>query len=117
MNIVWIAIGWLCIGLAIAGIALPLLPTTPFLLLAAIAFSRGSERLHHWLLNHPRFGPPIQNWQRDRSITRRTKIAAIGSMLALLMLSAFFLPGWIIALQGGVMTVVAAFLWRQREPK
>ena len=59
IRIFWLLFGLLATGLAFAGALLPLLPTTPFLLLAAYAFARSSKRLHDWLLNHRQFGPLI----------------------------------------------------------
>lgn len=104
-------------GLGVLGIALPLLPTTPFLLLAALCFSRGSERIHQWLLSHPTLGPPILDWQNKRAIARRTKVVASISMLVLLIITpAVGAPLWAAGLQTVVLLVVAAFLWRQPEP-
>lgn len=76
----WIGLGWLTLGLAIIGIALPVLPTTPFLLLAAFFFSKGSPRIHQWILNHRWFGPPIRDWQAGMGISLKAKISAIGLM-------------------------------------
>jgi len=56
------ALGWLAFATGILGIVLPLLPTTPFMLLAAALFARSSPRFHRWLLAHPWFGPPIEDW-------------------------------------------------------
>ncbi len=60
-------------GLAIAGVVLPLVPTTPFLLLAGACFARSSPRLHHWLLSNPVFGSYLEQWQRDRTVSRVAK--------------------------------------------
>lgn len=81
-RILWIALGCFCVVAATIGVALPLLPTTPFLLLAAYAFARSSPRLHRWLLAHKRFGPMIENWRRYGAIDRKTKIYSIGAMVA-----------------------------------
>ena len=72
-----ILIGVICVGLATAGVFLPLLPTTPFLLLAAACFVRSSDRLYRWLITHRWFGPYIRNYREHRALTARTKITII----------------------------------------
>lgn len=73
-------LGFLFLALGIAGIALPVLPSTPFILLAAWFFARSSERWHRRLLQSELFGPMILNWERERCISCRTKIVALCSM-------------------------------------
>ncbi len=73
---VFFSIGLLALILGIAGIFLPLLPTTPFLLLAAICFGKSSKRFHNWLLNHPVLSPPIHDWTERRVIRLGPKIMA-----------------------------------------
>ncbi len=68
--------GWISLILGCIGIILPLLPTTPFILLAAYCFSRSSERLHQWLITHPQMGPLIRDWQQDGSISKTAKTKA-----------------------------------------
>lgn len=117
MRYLWIGFGWLFVGLGVLGIALPLLPTTPFLLLAALCFSRGSEKIHNWLLNHPTLGPPIHDWQAHRAISRRSKVVATISMLVLLVITPLVgAPLWAAALQAVVLCIVGAFLWSRPEP-
>ena len=71
------AAGIMFTGVAIAGIAVPLLPATPFLLLAAACFLRSSDRLHRWLTTHGWFGPYIRNYQEHRAITNRARVVAL----------------------------------------
>ena len=73
----FISIGVLSAGLGIAGILLPLLPTTPFLLLAAACFIRSSNRLYLWLITHKWFGPFIKNYREHNAITKGTKVAIL----------------------------------------
>lgn len=69
--------GGLSLLAGVIGNFLPLLPTTPFVLLAAFCFSRGSSRLHRWLCDHPWFGPPIRQWQEHRTVSRNHKVKAL----------------------------------------
>jgi uncharacterized membrane protein YbaN (DUF454 family) len=80
-NTTYKFLGFLTLGLAILGIPLPVLPTTPFLLLSAWFFARSSETWHQWLLANRTFGPLIKNWEENRSISIQTKIVAISSMV------------------------------------
>jgi uncharacterized membrane protein YbaN (DUF454 family) len=74
-------LGFLFLGLATLGLVLPVLPTTPFLLLSAWLFARSSEKWHRWLLANAVFGPMIRNWEQERCISCRTKIAALTLMV------------------------------------
>lgn len=87
VRLLWLTFGGVCVGLAIAGAALPLLPTTPFLLLAVFAFARSSQWLHDWLVGHRHFGPMIRNWREHGGIDRRSKILSVVAMLAALLIS------------------------------
>ncbi|WP_026615711.1 YbaN family protein [Ensifer aridi] len=80
MRLVLLGLAWTMVGLGIAGIFLPLLPTTPFLLLAAWLFSRCSPRLERWLIDHPLFGRPLRDWRQHGAISRRAKRWAISLM-------------------------------------
>ena len=73
----WLALAWTCVGLASAGVALPLVPTTPFLLVAAWAAARSSPELEAWLYRHPRFGPLLRDWRDHRALRPRTKTVAL----------------------------------------
>lgn len=81
LNVVFKVFGFLWVGLAVLGAVLPLLPTTPFLLLAAGCFARSSPELHRRLLANPTFGPMIRDWQENRTIPKRAKILALTSLV------------------------------------
>lgn len=116
MRWLWAALGLLALGLGAIGIFLPLLPTVPFLLLAAFFFARSSERLHNWLLTHRVFGPPIENWNRSSAISRRAKIAASLSILAAFGLSlALGVRPMILGVQAAVLIAVSLFIWTRPE--
>ena len=84
-------IGILAVGLGIIGIFLPLLPTTPFLLLAAACFIRSSERLYQWLINNKWFGSYIRNYREYRAIPLRAKVIALILLWTTMTYSVFFL--------------------------
>jgi uncharacterized membrane protein YbaN (DUF454 family) len=79
----FIALGWMSLALGLVGVFLPLLPTTPFVLLAAFFFSRGSERLHRWLVEHPRFGGHIRDWEAEQVVPLVGKYASTLTMVPL----------------------------------
>ncbi|MBL4838928.1 MAG: YbaN family protein [Kordiimonadaceae bacterium] len=87
MRYIWILFGWTALALGVIGAFLPLLPTVPFLLLAAYCFSKGSDRLHDWLLNHKKFGPPIAEWRKHGAIALRIKLYAMSLISVSLCLS------------------------------
>ncbi len=90
----YIAAGFVSIGVGVVGIWTPLLPTTEFMLLAAFCFARGSERWHAWLMSHPTFSPYIRAFQEKRGLTRPQKWR-IGLLTTLsLSLTAIFIPSW-----------------------
>ena len=76
------ALGWVLLAAGIAGLFLPLVPGTLFLILAAACFTRSSPRFEAWLLNHPRLGPPVRRWRETGAIPRRAKAYAGLSLAA-----------------------------------
>lgn len=107
----WLLFGLASLALAFIGVVLPLLPTTPFLLLAAFAFARSSPRLETWLVEHPRFGAMIRNWQRDKSIDRRTKLSAVVVMVLAFVLSLVLgVSTTVLVIQAVVLSCAATFI-------
>jgi uncharacterized membrane protein YbaN (DUF454 family) len=82
-NVLFVAAGFLSLGLGVVGIALPVLPTTPFLLLASFCFLKGSKRLHHWLMSNKHFGPRIKRIT-ETGMTKREKISIYALVFAML---------------------------------
>ncbi len=83
---IYVGLGLLCFGLGVLGAFLPVLPTTPFLLVSLWAFSLSSKRLETWLLQHRRFGPRLVAWRAHRAVPLPVKLTAWGSMIASLAL-------------------------------
>ncbi|MFV1851589.1 MAG: YbaN family protein [Thalassospira sp.] len=116
---IYLALGWLSVGLGVIGIFLPLLPTTPFMLLAAWLFAKGSPRLHDWICNHPRFGEPIRQWNEHGVINRRAKTLAMVAFLVVITASLVFVENrWVVMIQLLVAIPVSCFiLSRPSEPR
>lgn len=116
MRYIWATIGLFAVALGLLGVLLPLLPTVPFLLLAAFCFARSSERLHTWMLNHPRLGPPIQDWQTSGAISRAAKKMATLSCAAVFGLSLVLgLKPLILIIQALTLSCVMLFIWTRPD--
>ena len=114
----YLVLAYVCIGLAAAGVVLPLLPTVPFLLVAAWAAARGSPRLHAWLHQHPSFGPALCTWRDEGAIPTRAKVLAC-TMLAVSWAVIFALtPSYWVPLATGVLFIgVATYVCTRPAPK
>ena len=113
----WLLVGFTALGLGALGVVLPLLPTTPFLLVAAFAFANASKRLHAWLLEHRLFGTLIDNWNRYGAVSRPAKTVGVVSMAVVLVASMVFgVPLWLLAVQALVLTACAAFIVSRPSP-
>ncbi len=88
-NILIIA-GFICVGLGILGMFLPVLPTTPFLLLAAAAFAKSSDKAYHWLMTNKWFGSYISNYREGKGIPLHVKITSITFLWLTILTSAIF---------------------------
>jgi uncharacterized membrane protein YbaN (DUF454 family) len=102
--------------LAVIGAFLPIMPTVPFVLLAAWAATRSSPRLSHWLENHPRMGPPIREWRHGGVVRRSAKWYATLMMSGGAVFMSFFVRPWWVPLTAiAVMTSVGVWLWLRPE--
>ncbi|MBP1849078.1 YbaN family protein [Rhizobium halophytocola] len=118
MRFILMGLGWLCVLLGVIGIILPMLPTTPFILLAAALFSRSSPRFERWLISHPLFGKPLNDWRRNGAIGRRAKILAV-TMMAFSYAALWFVGAhilWVRLLVAAILISCAAFVVTRPEP-
>ena len=108
--------GFVCLAVGVAGVILPGLPGTVFLIIALWAFSRSSHRVHLWLYSHPRFGAGLRAWHRHRVIPTRAKIAAVAAMTlaAGMLIAAFPANAWIPG--AGIAIMIAVALWIVTRP-
>lgn len=105
--------GTVALLLGIVGIFLPVMPTTPFLLLASACYLRGSERMHRWLMNQCYLGPYIRNFQAGRGIPLRVKVIALTTMWASILVSMWLVPiPWVRALMLVPAVTVSIYLYR-----
>ena len=100
---IYFSIGWLFFGLGVVGAFLPVLPTTPLMIIALWAFSKSSERFETWLYKQRIFGPPLQRWHKYRVISAPAKMASVGAMAASLLLAAGC-SGPVLAFPGGELS-------------
>lgn len=116
MRMIWISLGLAALALGLVGVVLPLVPTTPFMILAAACFAKSSPRLHDWLVGHRIFGPAIRDWRTYRAINRRAKWLAILAMAAAFAISVGMGLGWgVLATQALVLTIMGAWIWTRPE--
>lgn len=101
--------GWLNVALGLIGIVVPGMPTTVFLIVAAWAFSKSSERFRLWLWNHPKLGSPVRNWHEHRVIPYKAKILASGMMLLSFVIVVALADDMVLPLIMLIVMVPAAF--------
>lgn len=116
-RLVFILLGFLSLGVGILGIFLPILPTTPLVILAAYFFSKGSKKIHHWLISNKIFGKMIKDWEAYGVIPRRAKILATSMIIPSFAYTMIFfeVSNWIkiIVLLIGVYAL--HFIWTRPE--
>lgn len=116
-RIFCLILAYFFIALAILGAFLPLLPTVPFLILAAWFASKGSKRLHDWLYAHPLFGKLLQDWEEQGAVSRKSKILAVSMMAASWLFLFFYLPNpWALVGVSITFILVSTYLITRPEP-
>jgi len=111
-RLIYLGVGWLSLGMAIAGVILPILPTTPMLLVAAWAFGRSSPELAERIRRHRVFGPPIRDWQDNGVISLKAKVLALGIMTLMggWLWQYSGLPIWLVLPIIGIMAGAAVYV-------
>ncbi|MCD6679053.1 MAG: YbaN family protein [Burkholderiaceae bacterium] len=112
----WRVFALVNVALALLGTVLPVLPTVPFLIVAAWAGSRGWPRLETWLIEHPRHGPAIRRWRDDGAVPRRAKwLASTMMVISALTLAMMSVPLWTKLAAPSMMAIVAIWLWTRPD--
>lgn len=114
MRIVFIIVGFLALVLGVIGIFLPVMPTVPFVLLAAACFSRGSRRMHRWLVRLPFAGKVIDDFEQGRGVPRKAKISALLMLWGGMTTSAFLIapPWWVLAMLAATAIIASVIIVR-----
>ena len=112
MRRMYFFLGWFFFGVGAVGVAVPVLPTTPFMLLALWSFSKSSQRFHDWLYTHKVFGPALRQWRAYRVIPRKVRVIAVVTMASSLIYLVGFThtPVWVKGLIGLIMLYGAWFI-------
>jgi len=109
-RIFLITVGSLSLGVGVLGIFLPLLPTTPLLLLAAACYVRSSDRLYHWLITHKHFGPYIRNYREGNGIPLKAKIIGVSLLwISMLFTIIFVVP--LVSIKILLFLIASYFTW------
>ncbi len=112
---IWNVLGWVSLFFGVLGIVLPLLPTTPFLLLASACFLRGSPKFYDWLHSHPTLGPILNDWQKHRALTAKIKRRAYVFILFSFLVSIIVAP--ILWVKAMLLVLLCTLLaWFSRIP-
>lgn len=119
LRIALIVIGAISLVLGIIGLFLPVLPTTPFVLLTAACWSRSVPRWHGWLLAQPKVGPIIEQWERNRTVPRRVKLVATAFVVPSIGTSTYLMreTTWLVLMLVAIAVIVIAAIWLLPEPQ
>lgn len=107
--------GWASLALGAIGAVLPLLPTVPFIILAAFCFARSSPKLEQWLISHRHFGPHIVAWRDKGAISRKGKKAALFTFIISIMVAIIFMPWPWMLTPVAAMLITGTWLWTRPE--
>jgi uncharacterized membrane protein YbaN (DUF454 family) len=114
----WRILGFTSVGIGMINAFIPLMPTTVFLLIGAWALSKGSPKWRAKLIAHPRFGRALRDWEDGRRVSRRGKrLAALGMAVGWVIVVVWQGISWWTAGVGGLLTIIATWLWRRPEPR
>ena len=111
----WLAGGLVSVGLGALGVFLPILPTVPFLLLAAFCFARSNPAWEQRLLDHPRFGAALRQWRERRAISRHAKLSALFALGFSALLGFLTLPWPWAALPAAIAVMTGTWIWTRAE--
>lgn len=112
---VFLLLGFVFFALGIIGVLLPVMPTAPFILLAAACWARGSKRFYHWLINHKHFGKYVRDWEERRAVPRYAKWLACIMMSVSVAMMFFTMPNeriWVAWTVAITCSAVGIYLWR-----
>ncbi len=114
-----LSLGWLAFVLGMIGLLLPVVPTSPFLILSAACFLRSSPRFYHWLVNHPWFGRYIRYYIEGQGIPRKIKVLILLLLWTMILTSALLIVRipWVTATLCGIATLVSIYIVRQPDPE
>ena len=108
-KIIYLSLGWVCVGLAFIGIFIPGIPTTPFLIVALWAFAKSSKKFHKWLLNHKRFGPLLRNWESHKVVPLKAKILMVILQMTAVLMIHYSLSNLLITFSLAPLLVIVAW--------
>ena len=116
-RFLYLVVAYAALAIGIAGVFLPLLPATPFLLVAVWAGSRGSQRVHDWIFEQPRFARPINDWREQGAVPLSAKWLATAMMIASFLTLAWSGAGWLLLTAMAVFfACIGGFLWSRPNP-